>query len=520
MPIADSVAVSRTRIRASKWNNIPHLLDGTPGFGDAVFLNQYSSASVPSLTVKNLNAAGTHLDVLGSNGVSRLKVTDAGVTIPTLAAGTGASSIQFVQTGKILGDGNGFHTSFEGTWPASSPSHPWYSGQHIDLHFDQTHNGTGSANSQVPFKLSVTDASGSPFVAGQGLISSFLVETRAEVPVPASNPAAYYNLTGAIYSTAARTNAWDQVAVAGVSWIAGTSNGRARGIYAEGRHASNAATAYALGAEITVKNAGGGVAAAYSLAGLNGKTVGLAVESGIEGASTFTSLGILISGDIANANSAFLTGINFTKFSCRDYGIDFGYMRGSDPTTGAPASFVPIRLNSGQFINFLNSAGNVNGALIGANASDDTIVTSNATNLDFCTDGTGAARKARIYNAGGMSIGSAAGAPGGGNGWLNVTGGVTLAGSNYTNPDYVFERAYSGQVVRYAASPGAAEYQPMSLRDTEAYTRSHWRLPGAFGEEVSADIFRRSDLALEKIEEIYLHLFDLDRRLTALEDAP
>ena len=43
--------------------------------------------------------------------------------------------------------------------------------------------------------------------------------------------------------------------------------------------------------------------------------------------------------------------------------------------------------------------------------------------------------------------------------------GIYLAGSAYVNPDYVFERHFTGEIVKFAKNPGASEYAPMTLEE-------------------------------------------------------
>ena len=116
-----------------------------------------------------------------------------------------------------------------------------------------------------------------------------------------------------------------------------------------------------------------------------------------------------------------------------------------------------------------------------------------------------------------MTIGSPAGSFKGA-GTLNVAGDIYKNNTAYTNPDYVFEREYTGQIVQFADREGAAAYQGrMSLDDLRTHTRTHLRLPGITDDPLGA--FKRSDVILEKLEELTLYVLDLHDRINVLETA-
>ena len=117
----------------------------------------------------------------------------------------------------------------------------------------------------------------------------------------------------------------------------------------------------------------------------------------------------------------------------------------------------------------------------------------------------------------GVTIGSPAGSFKGA-GTLNVAGDIYKNNTAYTNPDYVFEREYTGQIVQFADREGAAAYQGrMSLDDLRTHTRTHLRLPGITDDPLGA--FKRSDVILEKLEELTLYVLDLHDRINVLETA-
>lgn len=120
------------------------------------------------------------------------------------------------------------------------------------------------------------------------------------------------------------------------------------------------------------------------------------------------------------------------------------------------------------------------------------------------------------FLTGGMQVGAA---PTGGNrgaGTINLAGDIYKNNTAYTNPDYVFEKAYTGNIVRFANNEGAGAYKgTLTIEQAESYAKKHLRLPGMTDEAAGA--FARADRVLEKLEEAYLHIFDLNKRLAILE---
>lgn len=112
--------------------------------------------------------------------------------------------------------------------------------------------------------------------------------------------------------------------------------------------------------------------------------------------------------------------------------------------------------------------------------------------------------------------GVAVGNPTGGEkglGTINLAGDIYKNNTAYTNPDYVFELAYCGEIVKFKDNPGANDYALMTLDEIEAYTREHLQLPRI---SRAMGAFERSDAILEKVEEIYLHLFNHHKQLQKL----
>lgn len=143
--------------------------------------------------------------------------------------------------------------------------------------------------------------------------------------------------------------------------------------------------------------------------------------------------------------------------------------------------------------------------------------------IDHQTSGT--ANYAIVTNAGtvnfaglGATGGVVCGSPTGGDkgaGTINVAGDVYKNNSAYTNPDYVLELAFHGAIQKYKENAGAADYKWLTLDEVKAFAKEHLRLPG-IGGDAPCGMFRRADFVLEKIEELFLHLFDKEAQINRL----
>jgi len=113
----------------------------------------------------------------------------------------------------------------------------------------------------------------------------------------------------------------------------------------------------------------------------------------------------------------------------------------------------------------------------------------------------------------GVVVGAATGGSKGA-GSINVSGDIYKNGTAYTNPDYVFEDWAAGGIAKFADRPGAEDYRRWTLEELETYCRANLRLPGIQDEAMG--MFGRADFLLEKVEEIFLHLFDLRDKVSRL----
>jgi hypothetical protein len=120
----------------------------------------------------------------------------------------------------------------------------------------------------------------------------------------------------------------------------------------------------------------------------------------------------------------------------------------------------------------------------------------------------------------GSATGGALGA-----GKINVASGIYLNNTAFTNPDYVFEKHFTGAIEKFAKpQPGGSAWGNrrrksypglMPLHDLQKHVEANLRLPGI--DDDPADIFERADIALEKLEEQTLYIFELHDRVARLE---
>lgn len=119
-----------------------------------------------------------------------------------------------------------------------------------------------------------------------------------------------------------------------------------------------------------------------------------------------------------------------------------------------------------------------------------------------------------------VGAGLQVGAPTGGDkgtGTINLAGDIYKNNTAYTNPDYVLEHWATGRIERFAEKEGAAEYSGlMSLSEVEAFARKNLHLP-RFGQQAGHGLFSGGDSLLASLEEAYLYIFQLEKRISQLE---
>lgn len=154
-----------------------------------------------------------------------------------------------------------------------------------------------------------------------------------------------------------------------------------------------------------------------------------------------------------------------------------------------------------------------------SSAINDILTTSTANTFSNDTQTfTVRAGTVRMTIATGVQVGAAPTGGDKGAGTINLAADIYKNNTAYTNPDYVFEHAYTGRIKLFADSPGADVYDGlMPLSELRAFTRKNLRLPGISDNPAGA--FARSDIALEKIEELALYALELHERVSMLEAA-
>lgn len=103
---------------------------------------------------------------------------------------------------------------------------------------------------------------------------------------------------------------------------------------------------------------------------------------------------------------------------------------------------------------------------------------------------------------------------------LRINGKVRMSGELYVpagvTPDYVFEKHFEG------ISDLKPDYQMMSLEEVEEFTRINKHLPGVpsakeIKEQGSFSLTKATEINLEKIEELYLHIIELKKEIVELK---
>ena len=120
----------------------------------------------------------------------------------------------------------------------------------------------------------------------------------------------------------------------------------------------------------------------------------------------------------------------------------------------------------------------------------------------------------RFYQNGGLVVGAATGYNKG-YGTINCQQDIYKNGTKYNNPDYVFEKYFTSKIERFKDNDGAEKYKGLlSLDKLKEHIKSNLRLPGVGDQE---GIFDRSDIILEKIEEAFLYILEMNSTIELLQ---
>jgi hypothetical protein len=167
-----------------------------------------------------------------------------------------------------------------------------------------------------------------------------------------------------------------------------------------------------------------------------------------------------------------------------------------------------------EFIGRDNAANDQTYAAIEAVALDDTNGSEDG-EFRFSTPVAGTSA-IRLVVQNGLQVGSPTGGDKGA-GTINAAADIYKNNTAYTNPDYVLEHYYTGKIEKFAQNEGADTYPGlMPLGELETYLRENHHLPRVPRDD-GAGIFARADFVLEKLEELFLHVIALEKRLSQLE---
>lgn len=236
----------------------------------------------------------------------------------------------------------------------------------------------------------------------------------------------------------------------------------------------------------------------------------------------FTSNG---SGDITDSG----TGTNIIYPSGRN--VSIGTTSANIAGNNSANNVLTVKgFTASGFLELATAAGDVSGTRIGGldfvNGSNTSgkemafveAVSTGATagnrgaNLNFYIkpNGGALAKVMVLGSTGGLQLGAPTGGDTG-TGTLNVATNIFLNNTAYTNPDYALEHWVKGSIEKFKDNKGAKEYKRMLLKDIETYVKENLRLPRITDETMG--VVERFDILLEKVEEIYTFLFEINKKL-------
>lgn len=188
--------------------------------------------------------------------------------------------------------------------------------------------------------------------------------------------------------------------------------------------------------------------------------------------------------------------------------------------TGTSASFTST-LSATDNIKVVDSG--VTGWMDASNASS-TVTFGSFTNtaVFISTNGTAGASQVQVaaFAAGMQLYGPGNAAPTGGDkgqGSLNVAADIYKNDTAYTNPKWALKHHFTGAYDEEGPYAPPVKYPGLlSIEDAEKFTSEHYDLPTMLLTE-GGGLFDRGDLVLASLEEAYIYIFQLNRRVKELE---
>jgi len=121
----------------------------------------------------------------------------------------------------------------------------------------------------------------------------------------------------------------------------------------------------------------------------------------------------------------------------------------------------------------------------------------------------------RMTIGAGIQVGSPTGGDKGA-GTANFAGDIYKNNTAYTNPDYALEHWVVGEIKKFTNRGGAEGYYRLSIDESEKFVKENLHLPRISRDPVG--IFGMADMALEKIEEAHVYIYELNYRIKRLEE--
>ena len=241
----------------------------------------------------------------------------------------------------------------------------------------------------------------------------------------------------------------------------------------------------------------------------------------------------LFAGTLTSTGGITMSGADITlganKLKTSDFNVYEGGVIGQNGFNAIPSNAVGGVISVGTGANGVVALQLVSTTDITTNYEaftiDDGITASNLWTISSVKGGTGTARNIAFVIAGTVILsltsggGIQVGAPTGGDkgaGTANFAGDIYKNNTAYTNPDYVFEHYYTGNIIKFASNEGAKDYKGLrTLSDLEDYVKQNHRFPNI--SDKPSGMFERGDKMLEISEQLTLYLFDHEKRLLLLE---